>query len=146
MAEKPGHSQQFSFFSASHNNPIGKINATGRGELGLNLQLSSDYNLLPEFELLVGANIRATLFELISPKARLQIPAGSIVNFTWENGDNSMPVTISILNNRGNCIFETDTLHENCYLLDTDYFQKGLFYWRITRDNDLITLGKMTLF
>ncbi|MCK9422994.1 MAG: hypothetical protein M0Q38_10375 [Bacteroidales bacterium] len=146
MLRKTNHSGPFTFFQPNPADSIGKVAPAARGELVFHLRLEPDFKSLPELELLVGANTRTTTFKLIAPMTRQQIPAGSVINFTWDNEDNTQPVIISILNNRGKNIFETPGIQGNSYLLDTDDFQKGLFYWRITMEDELIMVGKIILF
>jgi len=123
----------------------GKPSSISRDEFLLPYPPTSCFEVLPELELLVGAHTRTSTFKLIAPIPYQQMAVGSVVVFIWEYIGPSLPVTISILNNRGQSIFKTPSIEGNSYLLDTGDLQKGLFYWKITMDDELIILGKIKL-
>jgi len=105
----------------------------------------SSYEVLPELELLVGAHTRTLTFRLQAPAPELQRAVGSEVVYLWENAGSGLSVTITILDNRGQCVMKTKPIEGNSYLLDTGGFQKGLYYWKITVEDELIMLGKLKL-
>ncbi len=123
----------------------GKPSQISGDEFLLSYPPISCFEVLPELELLVGAHTRTSTFKLIAPIPDQQMAIGSVVVFIWEYIGSALPVTVSILNNRGQSIYKTPSIEGNSYLLDTGDFQKGLYYWKITMEDELIMLGKIKL-
>jgi hypothetical protein len=98
-----------------------------------------------EFELLTGSVTRSSLVKLISPEVKLSIPRGTMVLFSWRYYDSIVPVSIIILNNRGIQLSQMQLCHGTRYILKTNGFREGLYYWKIMADDDLVLMGKMII-
>jgi hypothetical protein len=124
----------------------GNVTPAGRRYAILNPQVASKFNSLRELEILVGGTTRNPAFILTSPIVRQRLLLGSPVKFNWESSGNAIPIVISILDNQGNCIYQSTAILGNSFLLDTADFMKGLYYWRITVEDELVLVGKMALY
>ena len=116
-------------------------------ELWCNPLLAENYKPMIQFELLVGSVTRSNQFRLIAPATNLQIDAGNPVRFEWGHQNKAHPVTIALMNNRGALVFETLLLQEDTYIyiLKTKTLHKGLYYWKIMIDDEMVIMGKLTL-
>ena len=108
--------------------------------------LAEKYKPLAEFELLVGSVTRSTQIRLITPAAKIQIQTGIPVRFSWISQNNQHPVSIVIMNNLGNLIFEVPSLLASEYVLQTNMLSQGLYYWKIMDEDELVIMGKLTLY
>ena len=109
--------------------------------------LAANFKPMAEFELLAGSVTRTTRVRLLTPDADARASAGSPVKFTWVTQANGQPVTIVLLNNLGNLVFETTPVQETFYTLQTEKLAPGLYYWKIMLpDDELAMMGKLSLF
>jgi hypothetical protein len=118
------------------------VNSNGISQSWL---LSENYKPMAEFELLVGSVTRSTQIKLMTPASKIKIRAGIPVRFSWISQNNQCNVTLVIVNNLGNVIFESQLLHYNEYTLQTKGMPGGLYYWKIVQDDELVIMGKLTL-
>ena len=135
----------------SHNNvkskqPPKENTSVNPREISGTSLLADKYKPLAAFELLVGSVTRSTQIRLITPAAKIQIQAGIPVRFSWNSQTNQHPVSIVIINNLGTLIFEAPSLHANEYLLQTNMLLQGLYYWKIMDEDELVMMGKLTLY
>jgi len=110
-----------------------------------NLVLAAKYVKLPEFEALIGSMTRGANFRLLLPYGRIQIPGDSVVVFEWTAIENPSPVIIKVLDNSGKKLFESSPILANRFLLPVKNFGKGLFYWKIIEEEELIAIGSITI-
>jgi hypothetical protein len=115
-------------------------------EHSVNQYLSLNYMPLPDFELLVGSVTRSSQITIKSPASNWKIAAGYDVKFEWVSQNRVLPVNILFYNNAGNLIFETPALLDDSYILNTKDWPGGIYYWKIILDEEMILLGKLTLF
>ena len=75
----------------------------------------------------------------------ISIPEGTEVFFSWQDYERTQEVHIIIMNNQGIPVFEIPIEHGSSYILKTKGFRKGLYYWKIMMDDDLVLMGKFAL-
>jgi hypothetical protein len=109
------------------------------------VRLTTMYQPLPEFEFLVGASTRAAQIRLLSPLPRLNLPSGSTIFFQWSCSPDQSNISIEILNNAGKVLSVFYPLNRENYLLETSSYGKGLIYWKIIMDEELMTIGSIVL-
>ena len=117
----------------------------GREHSG-NQYLSLNYIPLSDFELLVGSVTRSSHITIKSPAANWKITAGCDVKFEWVSQNRVIPINILFYDNAGNLVFETPALLDDSYILNTKDWPGGIYYWKIILDEEMILLGKLTLF
>lgn len=95
-------------------------------------------------ESLVGEATRADDFILLAPLPSVRVMRGDTVHFNWRTGSVD-PVVIQLLNNKGELVRSdrpAGILH--CYLITED-LQPGLYYWKLLKNGQLVTAGKIRL-
>lgn len=114
-------------------------------EMAKNRQLIARYQPLPELELLIGSSIRADAFHLFSPQPRLSLPGGSTILFQWDPVPEISNCSLEIIDNTGKVLSTIFLPNGDRFVLDTDYLGKGLIYWKLIMDEEIISLGSVTL-
>jgi hypothetical protein len=107
--------------------------------------LSANFIAIPEFEILIGSTPRGPSFELQQPQSRVIISRGSDLVFQWTVPEVQDTVKIELFNNRGEKVFESLPFPGNRFALPTFFFNPGVYYWKIIIDEELISMGCMTL-
>ena len=108
-------------------------------------QLAENYKPMAEFELMIGSVTRSTQVRLVEPIANISIKAGAPLLFRWIAQNNQSGVTIFLLSNHGEVVFETPVIREREYTFQTKGLPYGLYYWKIMCHEELVMMGKFTL-
>jgi hypothetical protein len=101
---------------------------------------ASRFDKVAAFELLIGSVTRSEQFRLISPVLTDTITSGKEVVFEWMYEDKTEPLSIILMNNRGVRVCEIPLGVGKNNLLE------GLYYWKIVAGDDMILMGKLTVF
>jgi hypothetical protein len=107
--------------------------------------IAKNFAPLPEFDLLIGSVTRSHLFKLISPGVNDSVSPGTAVQFAWQEYDQTEPISIIMMNNRGDPVFETSLKEVSLFMLETDSYPDGLYYWKIMMDEGIVLMGKLTI-
>ena len=67
------------------------------------------------------------------------------VLFSWESCNELPPVCVVIVNNRGSIVKEEQVQCASGFVLKTDEYKPGLYYWKIIVEGDLLFTGKLTI-
>ncbi len=108
--------------------------------------LADNFKPMPELELLSGSVTRSSQFVLSSPNTDLDIPADTEVLFSWKYADNEAAVMLVIMDNTGNQVSQNRLCSSGSFSLKTKGFREGLYYWKILTNDDLIIMGKITIY
>jgi hypothetical protein len=106
---------------------------------------TGNYTPRPEYEFLVGAITRDQTVFILSPQARVQCKQDSSVTFNWKWLSECTPLSIVIISNKGETIFVSEPLTNVPFFLQTRHWQKGLYYYKITNKDDLVTMGSISI-
>jgi len=106
---------------------------------------TGNYMPIPEYELLTGANIRDQMLFLISPYGRLQCCQDSVITFNWHFLSECKPVIIEICDNQGKCVLKSEPLTKPPFIIQANFLQKGLYYYKVLNKDDLITMGSICI-
>ena len=116
-----------------------------RYENDINRQLIASYQPLPELELLIGASARADDLHILSPQPRISLPDGSTVLFEWNPVHEEVNLTLEIIDNTGSVLSTRHLPNSGRFILDTVFLGKGLIYWKLIMDEEIIYLGSIIL-
>lgn len=97
---------------------------------------------IPFMESLVGESTRSGFFKLLTPGFQTSVSSGDSVIFSWDKNFSS-PVLLEVINNQGRVIYQISQPGSDTLILQTDSLGTGLFYWKITQDNQWICVGKL---
>jgi len=103
--------------------------------------LASNYSPFPAYENLVGAHFRSGDFRLILPASKSRFHLSDPLVFKWESG-NQHQLKLTIMDNKGNPVYEADHLAGNSLKLPKGYIKKGLFYFKFLIENEMVVFGK----
>jgi hypothetical protein len=92
------------------------------------------------FENLIAANYRNNNIEVASPLLNQQFSNRQKIVFKF-SGDISTSLVIKIYNNKGKRIHTTNSFQNNIYTLDIK-LSKGLYYWKLEENTNLLYTGK----
>lgn len=106
---------------------------------------SDNYHPIPEYEILVGVTNRGASFKLHTPPCRMVLSRGTDLIFKWNSSELLDPVAIELFNNNGKKVYESLRFAGNRFLLSTDLFDPGTYYWKIIIDDELISMGRLIL-
>jgi len=107
--------------------------------------LSANFAPVPEFEILIGSITRGPSFRLQLPQSRIIISRGTDLVFGWTSAEVQNQIKIELFNNKGNRVFGSLPFSGSRFTLHTDYFNPGIYYWKIIIDEELVTIGCITL-
>ena len=116
-----------------------------RRQLAQLKEMTDNYTPRPEFEFLVGAITRDQTVFVLSPQARIQCKQDSVITFNWRWLSGCMPLYIEISDNLGKIVFVSEPLTDVSFVLQTRHWQKGLYYYKITIKDDLVTMGSISI-
>jgi hypothetical protein len=106
--------------------------------------LAQNFVPLPSLESLVGVVTRADGIILEEPGYNLRIRQGDPVRFRWTTSGPDR-IGIQVFDNRGFKILSEGNIGNNEYLLKTGSMKPGLYYWKILKNDQLVTVGKIRI-
>lgn len=107
------------------------------------------YTVLPEYELLVGSEFRSGLVNIILPEPEISVKEHDKIFFMWESIDNETHSAIALVltNNKGKKLIEIGNQPLSGSLsLPADTLGRGLFYWKILLQDDIVKMGKVAVY
>lgn len=107
---------------------------------GNNMSLSDNYKEFALYENAIKNNLRGDNIEIISPKISSKIGYDEKVVFVLK--DNSQEILLSVINNAGKTIFE-DTV-KIPFTLPVK-LPRGLYYWEITKNDEVVFVSKFLI-
>jgi hypothetical protein len=108
------------------------------------MMLAENFVPLTSLESLVGVVTRADGIIVEKPAYVLNIRQGAEVRFRWNTQENA-PVEVMFFDNRGNKILSSGKTHDREYLLVTGVLKQGLYYWKLLKNDQLVTVGKIRI-
>jgi hypothetical protein len=108
--------------------------------------LTKNFEPLAQFELLIGSVTRSDQFILIKPNLDVCIAAGTEVPFAWRYADTTVILTLIILDNKGTMVAEIPLHPARSYTFMTKGFTEGLYYWKIMAADEMVRMGKLTIY
>lgn len=112
---------------------------TGKGNH--RVLLASAFEVLPEFEVLVGTVTRSSMVTLKKPAVETTLHPGESLMFEWEGARHR--VTVRIYTNHGRLITSCTPYSSHYYVLRTLGYASGLYYWKIFCGEELMQTGKV---
>jgi len=117
-----------------------------RREIAQNASFNDAYTPRPEYEFLIGSVTRDLTVFVISPVPRAKCKADSLLQFSWRWLTGPVPVGIEITDNYGRIVFKSLQIPDLSYALITKHWNRGLYYYKITSGDELVTLGSITIY
>lgn len=118
-----------------------------------NLELSSPattdkkYQYLAEYELLVGAVTRSSWHRVISPVSDLKLSLKDSVTFKVSGDTHQANIQVVMINNQGKNVFLSSIPESKSNLvLQANRLGLGLFYWKVIIDDEIMMVGKISIF
>lgn len=102
--------------------------------------LSDSYKELALYENAIKNNLRGESIDIISPKISSYIALGEKVVFLLK--DNKKEILLTVINNSGEILFENRV--QIPYTLQLK-LQRGLYYWEITENEEVIFVSKFLI-
>jgi hypothetical protein len=99
---------------------------------------------LNSLENLVGESTRADDILLLEPESALKIHSGDTVTFAWKT-ESSDPVEICLFDNTGRKVLTVRPTGKLNYLMKTGKLKPGLYYWKLLKNDQLVTAGKIRM-
>lgn len=106
--------------------------------------LAACFKPIEFLESMVGVTMRSGSVILVAPKARVNLTRGDSLLFQWRVS-RKPNVSLQVLNNRGLTVFSESTLEGDSFVLGTSEFHEGLYYWKFMDNDNLVTVGKMSI-
>ena len=118
----------------------------GRREVIQDEQSVNMYTPRPEYEYLVGSVTRDVSLYVISPGPRVSCKSDSLLQFSWRWLSGIVPVILEVCDNRGKVILKNVHTNDVSYILNTSKLGRGLYYYKITTGEDIVTIGSITVY
>jgi len=99
---------------------------------------------LNSLESIVGEVTRADDIVLERPASALKIKCGETVTFSWTT-ESSDPVEICLFDNTGRKVLVIRPAGKTNYLMKTGNLKPGLYYWKLLKNDQLVTAGKIRM-
>jgi hypothetical protein len=107
---------------------------------GENESLPVNYKELALYENAIENNLRAENIEVLTPKKSSNIAFGEKVVFSLK--DNKQEILLTVLSNTGKTLFENKV--KTPYTLRLK-LPRGLYYWEITQDDEVVFVSKFLI-
>ncbi len=104
------------------------------------------YTPRPEYEFLVGTVTRDISVFVISPMPRVKCRVDSLIQFSWRWLTGPVPLSIEISDNHGRVILNSMQVTDVNYILNTRYWTRGLYYYKISAADELVTIGSILIY
>lgn len=99
---------------------------------------------LSSLESLVGEATRADDILVSQPVPELGISYGDSITFAWKT-ESSEPVEICLFDNKGTKVRTVRPSGKASYFMKTLDLEPGLYYWKLLKNDQLVTAGKIRL-
>ncbi len=109
----------------------------------LNL-LAANFQPLNYMEGMVGIVTRTGQFNLLSPENMVMLVPGDTIQFHWKNSGETDP-SFEVINNRGEIIVSREVIAGGSLTLPTHSWKEGLYYWKFLLQENLVSVGKITI-
>lgn len=104
--------------------------------------LAKSFTPCPSLEHLVGETTRAEGIILLEPLSEITVSRGDTVQFSWRmTGKDSLKILFYDNHEQQILIAVPDT--PDRYSFPTGSYQRGLYYWKLLKDDQLVTAGKI---
>ncbi|MCX6281870.1 MAG: T9SS type A sorting domain-containing protein [Bacteroidetes bacterium] len=127
-------------------NRVGALTPVQRRAIIQYGQKPDSYTPRPEFEFLVGTVTRDVSVFVISPMPRVKSRVDSTIYFSWRWLAGPMPLNLEITDNLGHVVLNYMQLTDLGYALNTKHWARGLYYYKITTGDEIITIGSISIY
>ncbi|MCX6286289.1 MAG: hypothetical protein NTY96_04185 [Bacteroidetes bacterium] len=104
------------------------------------------YTPRPEYEFLVGTVTRDISVMVISPMPRVKCRSDSLLQFSWRWLTGPVPLCLEITDNHGRIVLNYLQMTDVSYILNTKQWARGLYYYKITSGDELVTMGSISIY
>ncbi len=123
---------------------IPKVSLGYSQKLALRPGMDDNFTPMVEYEPLVGAVTRSSGIVVISPEPEVKTYLNHAVPFEWGGLIASDSVNIVIVNNKGTSVLSSSlSAQSRKYLLETGKTGRGLFYWKVLVNDEIIMMGRI---
>lgn len=106
--------------------------------------LAANFRPLPFMEGMVGVVTRSDRFRLLSPACSVSRHPNDSIRFQWKkSGDGNL--SFELINNQGESVINRHCIPGESFILLTNSFQEGIYYWKVVDDENLAAVGKIIL-
>ena len=107
---------------------------------------NNPYTPRPEYEFLVGTVTRDISLFVISPLPRVKCRSDSQLKFSWKWLRGPVPVSLEITDNHGRIVLNQVQMTDDSYVLNTRHWARGLYYYKISAGDELVTVGSISMY
>jgi hypothetical protein len=104
----------------------------------------SSYRKNPAFENMIGATRQLSSFRMDAPMPGTAFSKKTVILFKWFFDDHSV-IKLTILNNKGASVHESEALKGKRYSLPAGTLTKGLYYFKVIQDDEIVYFGKFLI-
>jgi hypothetical protein len=103
--------------------------------------LAASFRKNPSFENMIGSTRHAGYFRMDAPVIGCQFNGKDVIGFTWsKEGDDR--INILIMDNNGTNVHESGLLSKNNYSIPPGTLKKGLYYFKVLQNDEILLFGK----
>jgi hypothetical protein len=103
-------------------------------------QLQSQYSVNPNLENMIGSKLRSGVFEVVKPINNRVVKCP--IQFSWQT-ELVVPHTFKLVTNKNRLVLEQTVMGKSFTFSDS--LVRGLYYWKIECENELLYVGKFLI-
>lgn len=115
------------------------------GEAKFNRNLMASYEPNKTFEYLTGITWRSSGFSLTLPGSDAKFVCQENITFSWRTGKN-VKTSLYINDNLGILRYESEYNSYSSVRIKAGFLGKGLFYYKIVEEDEVVYIGKFTIY
>ena len=104
-------------------------------------RLASNFRKNPSFENMIGATRHAGYFRMDVPEIGYRFSEKAVIQFEW-NLEKQAEIELKIMDNTGTSVHESGSLNKNRYSLPSGTLKRGLYYFKVMQNDEIIFFGK----
>ena len=105
------------------------------------MKLAASFRENPSFENMTGATRHAGYFRMVLPLTGYPYSEKAEIRFEWIL-DEHTEIELKIMDNTGTHVHESGNLSKNKYSLPPGTLKKGLYYFKIMQNDEILFFGK----
>ena len=104
-------------------------------------RLAASFRKNPSFENMIGSTRHAGYFRMDAPLIGYRFSEKAEIMFEWTQ-DGHAEIELKIMDNTGTSIHESRLLDKNKYSLPPGTLNRGLYYFKVLQNDEIIFFGK----
>jgi hypothetical protein len=107
-------------------------------------RLAANFRKNPSFENMIGATRYAGYFRMKDPVIGYRFSRKAVIRFEWILEEQT-GIDLKIMDNTGKSVHESGSLGKNNYSLPPKTLDRGLYYFKVLQNDEILYFGKFSI-